>query len=64
MQKQQTKVEAFKALGEYAMLPAVGISKMVKDAVTKAAEAEAEGDMERAYDELEWAEFLEKEMML
>ena len=58
------RVENFKSLGEYAMLPTVGISKMVRDNLVWAAEAEANGDMDEANDLLEWAEFLEKEMML
>lgn len=59
-----SRVENFRALGEYAILPAVGIGRMIKTALNDAAEAEAFGDLDEAYDLLEWAEFLEKEMRL
>lgn len=56
------RVEKFKNLGEYAILPAVGIGRMIKDAISEAAIAESNGDMAEAFDLLEWAEFLENEM--
>jgi hypothetical protein len=61
-ENRKSTVETFKALGEFAMLPAVSISKLVKDVLADAAEAEAHGDMWTANDKLEWAEFLESEM--
>ena len=59
-----SRVEDFKALGEYAILPAVNIGRMIDTALTDAAIAENAGDITEAQDLLEWAEFLETEMRL
>lgn len=58
------RVENFKSLGEYAMLPAVSIGKMIKDTLAQAAEAEKNNDMAEALDLMDWAMFLETEMEL
>lgn len=46
------------------MLPAVSISKMIKDTLAQATIAETAGDMAEAQDLLDWAMFLETEMEL
>ena len=58
------RVETFKGLGEFAMLPAVSISRLVRDSIEEAAEAEKNGDMAEAQDLMDWAMFLETEMEL
>lgn len=61
------RVADFKALGEFAMLPAARLGDMVASALADAAFYEAEykkyghaSDLENAEDLLDWALFLDK----